>query len=232
MTIARLQSAKKEYQTGDTVVTALHRTDLEVQEGEVLLIIGPSGSGKTTLLSLLGCVIYPTEGTVVVDGRELNRLNDRELAALRLKVIGFVFQTYNLISPLTAEENVAFPLLLDGRISRKEALGRAREALAKVNLSAKCRSLPRQLSSGEQQRTAIARALVTDPAIILADEPTGNLDSQTGESILGLLETLHRDEGRTIILVTHDGGVAARAGRILYLFDGMLDEANRSEPNQ
>ncbi|MCB0618646.1 MAG: ABC transporter ATP-binding protein [Saprospiraceae bacterium] len=226
MTIARLQSAKKEYQTGDTVVTALHRTDLEVQEGEVLLIIGPSGSGKTTLLSLLGCVIYPTEGTVVVDGRELNRLNDRELAALRLKVIGFVFQTYNLISPLTAEENVAFPLLLDGRISRKEALGRAREALAKVNLSAKCRSLPRQLSSGEQQRTAIARALVTDPPILLCDEPTAALDEVSFDRVMLELQALAR-QGKAVVIVTHDPRLKPYADRVITVVGGRVLAAQK-----
>ncbi|MCB0624178.1 MAG: ABC transporter ATP-binding protein, partial [Saprospiraceae bacterium] len=209
-----------------TVVTALHRTDLEVQEGEVLLIIGPSGSGKTTLLSLLGCVIYPTEGTVVVDGRELNRLNDRELAALRLKVIGFVFQTYNLISPLTAEENVAFPLLLDGRISRKEALGRAREALAKVNLSAKCRSLPRQLSSGEQQRTAIARALVTDPPILLCDEPTAALDEVSFDRVMLELQALAR-QGKAVVIVTHDPRLKPYADRVITVVGGRVLAAQK-----
>ncbi|MCO5179031.1 MAG: ABC transporter ATP-binding protein [Candidatus Promineofilum sp.] len=225
-----VKSLARTYHLGQEKVTALRGVSFTVAAGEMIALMGPSGSGKSTLMHLLGCLDSPSAGHYLLEGRDVTGLTAGERAAVRNRRIGFVFQTFNLLPRLTALDNVAIPLLYrrDGRNARR----RAAEALEHVSLSDRLKHRPNELSGGQRQRVAIARALVTDPAIILADEPTGNLDSQTGESILGLLETLHRDEGRTIILVTHDGGVAARAGRILYLFDGMLDEANRSEPNQ
>lgn len=219
MTIAQLHSANKIYRTGDTSVTALDKTSLDVQTGEVLLILGPSGSGKTTLLALLGCVIYPTEGSVVVNGKETAELSDDELAKLRLENVGFVFQTFNLMAPLNVEDNVAFPLTLQGKYSRKEALRMAHDALEKVKLLHKKKSMPSHLSGGEQQRVAIARALVTNPSMLLCDEPTAALDKATFQNILEELQMLAR-QGRAVVIVTHDRRLQTYADRIVQVVEG------------
>jgi putative ABC transport system ATP-binding protein len=176
--IAELKGAGKEYQTGDQIIKALQPTDLQLNEGELLLIIGPSGSGKTTLLSLLGCVIYPTQGDLYVDGKHVNQLKSNQLAKLRLDTIGFVFQQFNLLAPLTAEENVAVPLQLQG-VKSSEIKKRVAQAIEIVGMSDRKKNLPKQLSGGQQQRIAIARALVTNPKIILCDEPTASLDKNS-----------------------------------------------------
>ncbi|MDF1864382.1 MAG: ABC transporter ATP-binding protein [Saprospiraceae bacterium] len=223
MVIAQLFSANKIYKSGDTIVTAMDKTSLEVRTGEVLLILGPSGSGKTTLLSLIGCVIYPTEGKVSVNGQEVNKLSDVELAALRLKNIGFVFQSFNLFAPLNAEENVGFPLTLDGQLSRKEIRKKAHEALKKVGLYEKRKSRPQQLSGGQQQRVAIARALVTNPTMLLCDEPTAALDAATFLKIMNELRTLAK-QGKAVVIVTHNQKLEAFADRIVHVDMGRVLE--------
>lgn len=220
--VARLRSASKEYKTGDQVITALHPTDFELSRGELTLIIGPSGSGKTTLLSLLGCVIYPTAGEVVVQGESVGRLSERQLARLRLHSIGFVFQSFNLIQPLTAEENVMLPLQLQG-VGRAEARRRAHEAIEKVSMSDRSRQLPKNLSGGQQQRIAIARALVTNPPMMLCDEPTASLDPRSVGIVMEELKML-AGHGIALAVVTHDIRLRPFADRIVYVNDGRVSD--------
>lgn len=222
MIVAQLRGANKIYKAGDSTITALDKTDLDVRTGEVLLIIGPSGSGKTTLLSLLGCVIYPTQGEVFINGVNTSELNDREMASLRLNSIGFVFQSINLISPLRAQENVAFPLKLMGK-SRKEATRMAQEALRMVEMFDKRRSFPRQLSGGQQQRVAIARALVTNPSLLLCDEPTASLDVKSMGKVMEELRMLAND-GRAVVIVTHDHRLEEYADRIINVENGQVEK--------
>lgn len=216
--VAELRGAGKEYKTGDQVITALYPTDFQLHAGEVALIIGPSGSGKTTLLSLLGCVIYPSQGEVIVGGQSISGLNQRRLAGLRLHQIGFVFQNFNLIQPLTAEENVMLPLLLQG-VSRRQARVRAQEALEKVGMSDRRRQLPKQLSGGQQQRVSIARALVGNPPMVLCDEPTASLDARSVGVVMEELQMLAR-QGIGLAVVTHDMRLRPFADRIIYVSDG------------
>ncbi|MDJ0367481.1 ABC transporter ATP-binding protein [Hymenobacter sp. H14-R3] len=218
--VAQVRQASKVYQTGDTTITALEPSDLDVRAGELLLIIGPSGSGKTTLLSLLGCVIYPTQGQVVVGGQDISQLNETQLAALRLHYIGFVFQSFNLIQPLTAEDNVLLPLRLQ-QVPAAEARERARRALATVGMSDRARQLPKQLSGGQQQRVAIARALVTEPPLVLCDEPTAALDPKSAEVVMRELKTL-ASQGKALAVVTHDMRLRAFADRIVYVDQGRV----------
>ncbi|RME96048.1 MAG: ABC transporter ATP-binding protein [Bacteroidetes bacterium] len=219
--IAQIQGANKIYLSGNTTVTALDKTDLEVTTGEVLLIIGPSGSGKTTLLSLLGCVIYPTEGKVIVDGQDTTLLDDDEMAALRLKTIGFVFQSFNLVAPLNTEENVALPLTLTGRYSSAEIKQKVKVALEKVGMFEKRKSMPRQLSGGQQQRVAIARALVTDPQLLLCDEPTAALDPTSIDMVMEELQSLAK-QGKAVVIVTHDQRLMPYADRIVQVENGKV----------
>ena len=215
-------SLSRIYQQGDREVAGLRNVNIRIERGEFVAITGPSGSGKSTLMHLLGGLDRPDSGDVVLEGRFLSALSDKDLAALRRRRLGFVLQFFNLLPTLTAEENVAFPLMLDGV---PDALARAQESLASVGLSGRTTHRPAQMSGGEQQRVALARALVTQPALVLADEPTGNLDSLTGEEILQVLRDT-ADRGQTIVLVTHDLKAASYADRIVRLVDGeVLDDA-------
>ncbi len=206
------------YSSGAEAVHALRGVDVSVAGGEFLAITGPSGSGKSTLLHVIGGLDRPDEGRVLLEGRDMSSLTDEELALVRRRHLGFVLQFFNLLPTLTAAENVAFPLLLDGHA---DALARARESLASVGLEERADHRPSQLSGGQQQRVALARALVTKPAVVLADEPTGNLDSATGEGILELLRAT-ADRGQTIVMVTHDLRTAEYADRVVRLADGRL----------
>ncbi|MEM4781868.1 MAG: ABC transporter ATP-binding protein [Halalkalicoccus sp.] len=201
-------------------IDALSKVSLSIPRGSYTAIMGPSGSGKSTLMNLVGCLDRPTEGRVIVDGHDVGRLSDRERTALRGRWIGFVFQTFNLIARRSALENVALPLVFRG-VSRRERRERAGELLGRVGLGDRTDHRPNQLSGGQRQRIAIARALVADPAIVLADEPTGNLDTDTGREILELFAELH-GEGRTIVLVTHERSVAEHADRIVRVVDGEI----------
>lgn len=217
-----LKNVQKVYPMGEVNVPALRGIDLTIQPGEFVAIMGPSGSGKSTLMHLLGCLDLPSDGVVQLDGHDVSKLDEDTLAQIRGKKIGFVFQTFNLIPTLTAVENVELPLFFQS-VPRAERRARALELLRKVGLDGRAHHKPAQLSGGERQRVAIARALANDPEIILADEPTGNLDSESGRAILDLLAQLHR-EGKTIILVTHNPEAAAYAQRILRIKDGRLVE--------
>jgi len=218
--IVRLEGVTKVYRMGKVEVQALRGVNLSVKRGEFIAILGPSGSGKSTLLNMIGCLDKPTSGKVFIDGKDTSRLNENELAALRREKIGFVFQQFNLIHTLNALENVALPMLFAG-IRRAERMKRARELLEKVGLSHRIYHKPMELSGGEQQRVAIARALANNPEIIVADEPTGNVDTDAGNAIMEIFEQLN-EERRTIILVTHDFDIAAHAHRKLRMKDGSL----------
>jgi putative ABC transport system ATP-binding protein len=217
-----LKNVHKVYPMGEVSVPALRGINLTIHPGEFVAIMGPSGSGKSTLMHLLGCLDLPSDGVVQLDGKDITELDEDTLAQIRGKKVGFVFQTFNLIPTLTAQENVELPLFFQG-VPREKRRARAAELLRKVGLDGRLHHKPAQLSGGERQRVAIARALANDPEIILADEPTGNLDSESGEAILELLAQLHR-EGKTIILVTHNPEAAAYAQRIVRIRDGRLVE--------
>ncbi len=220
--IVSVRNVSKDYMLGKTVVPALREVSLEVQGGEFLSIAGPSGSGKTTLLNLIGCVDTPTVGAVEVDGRDTTRLSERALTDLRLRRIGFIFQSFNLVSVLTVAQNVEFPLLLQGGLSGKERSRRVGALLAAVGIEAYARHRPSELSGGQRQRVAVARALVTRPALILADEPTANLDSKTGASVVDLMKEMNRKDGTTFIFSTHDPKVMAHASAIVRIEDGRI----------
>lgn len=227
MEIARLETAGKEYLSGGMQVVALYPTDISVQSGELTLILGPSGSGKTTLLSLLGCVIYPTSGKVWVNGSYTQQLNDSQLAAVRLKYIGFVFQQFNLIAPLTVEQNVMMPLQLQG-IGASEARKAAHAALKGLGMEHRLKSLPKMLSGGEQQRVAIARALVGNPPLILCDEPTASLDVNSVGVVMKNLQDLAKQD-KAVVVVTHDQRLIPYASRIIEVKNGRAAERSRSE---
>jgi putative ABC transport system ATP-binding protein len=216
--VARLLNAGKEYKTGDTLITALKPSTVELRSGELTLIIGPSGSGKTTLLSLFGCVIYPSFGEVMINEVNVTKLAEKELAKIRLQKIGFVFQKFNLIAPLTALENVMMPLQLQG-IPNIEAKKRATDALVKVGMGDRLKNLSNDLSGGQQQRVAIARALVTNPEIMLCDEPTASLDIKSVAVVMDELKTLAK-QGKAVAVVTHDTRLRPFADRIVYVLDG------------
>jgi putative ABC transport system ATP-binding protein len=217
------RGVRKEYRlTRTNVYEALRGVDLVVQRGELCAIVGPSGSGKSTLMNILSTLDRPTRGAVLVDGIDTSRMGDAEIAALRNRKIGIVFQQYNLIHRMTALENVALPLIT-ARVPPEDRDARARAALERVGLGHRLRNRPVELSGGEQQRVSVARALVTSPAILLADEPTGNLDSKTSESVMALFESLNRDAGVTTLLITHDASVASRARRTIRIRDGLVE---------
>jgi len=214
----------KSYLSGTQPLTVLQDVSFEVPQGAFVSIVGPSGSGKTTLLGLLAGLDTPSAGTVSLDGTDLGSLNEDQRAALRGAKVGFVFQSFQLIPTLTAQENVQVPLELAGTVSTREAGTRARDLLTRVGLGDRTHHFPQQLSGGEQQRVALARAFVNQPRILFADEPTGNLDGVTGERIVELLEELNRERGCTIVLVTHDAALAARTQRTIRLRDGVVVE--------
>ena len=216
-----MEGVKRHYRTGDTVVRALDGVDLRIREGEFVAIMGPSGSGKTTMMNLLGCLDTPTEGRYRLDGCDVGSLDDDRLSEIRNRKIGFVFQAFNLLPRLSALENVALPLSYAG-VGKEERLLRAAEALQRVGLAGRAEHRPDELSGGQRQRVAVARALVNHPAIILADEPTGNLDSATTDEVMKLFDAIHR-KGNTILLVTHEEEVARHAGRIIRLRDGKIE---------
>ncbi|GAA4352599.1 ABC transporter ATP-binding protein [Hymenobacter saemangeumensis] len=218
--ILRLIDIEKVYQTKTIETVALNRVNLTINRGEFVSIMGPSGCGKSTLLSLIGLLDEPTSGTIEIDGRPVRSYSDKEVANLRNLKIGFVFQSYHLINDLSVLDNVELPLLYRSSVGGKERRQRALAALDKVGLSARTGHFPSQLSGGQRQRVAIARALVGQPEIILADEPTGNLDSVMGEEIMDLLLSLNREEGTTIVMVTHDEQQALKTQRLIRFFDG------------
>jgi len=226
MTLLKMQGITKEYKLGKTVVRALRGLDMEIASGEIVAIMGPSGSGKSTLMHILGALDTPTSGTATIDGSDLERLKESQLVTLRGKKVGFVFQTFNLIQTLSALQNVELPMIFQG-LSRSERARRARDLLTRVGLADRVRHKPNELSGGERQRVAVARALANDPEIILADEPTGNLDTETGGPILALLQELSRRDGKTVILVTHDPDAAEIADRIVKLRDGCVSSGTR-----
>jgi len=226
--IIKLDNVSRIYQVGETEVRALENVNLAIPEGEMLAIMGPSGSGKSTLMNILGCLDKPTGGKYILDGQEVSKLERNKLALVRNKKIGFVFQSFNLLARTTALENVELPLLYSLGVSHKDHRAMATKSLAMVGLEGREQHKTNQLSGGEQQRVAIARALVNNPSILLADEPTGNLDSKTGEEIMKIVQKLNKDKNITIILVTHDPEVAAQTRRRIYLRDGRVVKEEKS----
>jgi len=222
----RLQDVRKTYHLGEPV-HALDGVDVSIPRGSYTAVMGPSGSGKSTLLNLIGCLDTPSEGTLYVNGREVTELSESELTKVRGEEIGFVFQTFNLMPRLTAIENVALPLVFQG-VGRTERRDRARDLLYQVGLRGREDHRPNELSGGQRQRVAIARALASDPAIILADEPTGNLDSDTGRQIMRLFQELH-DDGHTVLMVSHERHVAEHADRIVHVLDGHVERIEEIE---
>ncbi len=217
-----LQDIVKIYQMGTVQVHALRGVSLQVHRGEMMAIMGPSGSGKSTLMNIIGCLDTPTSGRYFLEGQDVSRLNDNQLAEIRNKRIGFVFQNFNLLPRLTALEQVELPLVYAGVLSRKERRRRAQEALEMVGLGDRLHHRPNELSGGQQQRVAIARALVNRPSIILADEPTGNLDSRSGAEVMYIFQQLNREQGITVVLVTHEPDIARHTRRIVHLKDGLI----------
>jgi len=231
MSLVQVINLMKVYGKGDTAVTALNGINLSVNAGEFVAIMGPSGCGKSTLLHLLGGLDSATSGRVVIDGADLSTLNDQKLTELRRRKIGFVFQFFNLIPVLTATENAALPLTLDG-VKPAAAKAKATEWLNKVGLGPRLTHRPDQLSGGQQQRVAVARALVSEPSLILADEPTGNLDSRASEEIANLLRQVSNEWGRAVVMVTHDPRIAAYADRIVFLKDGAIVDETILDPQK
>lgn len=220
-----LRGVSKIYKIGAQEVRALDNVSLRIEKGEFTSVMGPSGSGKTTLLCVIGCLIRPTSGRVLIGGVDVTDLSEDDLAVFRAKKIGFVFQFFNLISTLTALENVMLPMVFAGGIPEWEMRARAMELLEAVGLANRAHHRPSELSGGQQQRVAIARALANDPEIVLADEPTGNLDSVTGQDVMDLMESLNKSLGKTFVIVTHDPAVARRTRRVLYMKDGRLHDS-------
>ena len=214
----KLQDISKIYPMGKRELTVLRGVNLHIKQGELVAIMGPSGSGKSTMLNLMGCLDIPTSGSYYLEDREVSRLNSRELAQIRAQKVGFVFQTFNLLPRLSALANVELGMRYAGGSDRRRAM----EALAKVGLSDRANHRPTELSGGEQQRVAIARALVKNPPLILADEPTGNLDSHSGEEIISVLTSLHAEQGITLVVITHDTNIASHCQRIINLKDGQV----------
>jgi len=218
--LIRMRGLSRRYQMGDTTIDALRSVDIDIYPNEYVAIMGPSGSGKTTLMNMIGCLDSPSAGNYALNGTETAGMSDTQLARIRNREIGFVFQTFNLLARATALHNVELPLIYTG-FKRAERLARAEKALNQVGLTERAHHKPGEMSGGQRQRVAIARALVTEPSILLADEPTGNLDSKTGQEIMALFDTLH-SAGQTIILVTHEADIAEHAQRQIHLLDGQV----------
>ena len=217
-----IQDLCKFYQVGDERVRALDHASLHIHPQEFVSIIGPSGSGKSTLMNIIGCLDVADAGEYLLDGLPIEAYSESELAKIRNQKIGFVFQSFNLIPKLSAEENVELPLIYQ-KVKKSERQRRVKEALERVGLSHRAKHLPTELSGGQQQRVAVARALVTNPSLILADEPTGNLDSKTTKEIMGMFHELHQ-QGNTIVLITHDNDIARQAARVIHILDGKISE--------
>lgn len=233
-TIIRVNNLYKLYRVGDSIVHALNGVSLNIREGEMCAIVGTSGSGKSTLLNMLAGLERPTKGEVVIGGEHIEKLNEEQLVTFRRENVGFIFQSFHLMGTMNALENVALPLMFRGD-ARKERMRRAGEMLEMVHLQKQKRHMPNQLSGGQQQRVGVARALVSDPKIIFADEPTGNLDSHTSEEIMKLMQKIVREQKRTLIMVTHDAHEAAYADRIFRIIDGKIvdiQENRRDEENE
>ncbi|HHU33676.1 MAG TPA: ABC transporter ATP-binding protein [Bacteroidetes bacterium] len=228
--VIEIRDIAKHYQVGTVLVKALVSVSLDIKRGEYVAIMGPSGSGKSTLMNLVGCLDTPTRGSYVLNGVDVSKMEDDRLAEIRNKEIGFIFQTFNLLARYTALENVALPLIYAG-FAKEERIVLAKEALASVGLSDRMDHKPNELSGGQRQRVAIARALINKPSIIIADEPTGNLDSKTSIDIMNLLDTIHAN-GNTVIIVTHEEDIALHAKRIVRLLDGEVssDSVNEKQP--
>ena len=225
--LIKITNIKRDFPLGNEIVYVLKGIDLEINKGEYVALMGPSGSGKSTLMNILGCLDTPTSGTYILNGKNVSEMQDDELAGIRNKEIGFVFQTFNLMPRTTALDNVALPMVYAGH-SKSERIERATEVLTQVGLNDRMDHKPNQLSGGQRQRVAVARALVNKPSIILADEPTGNLDSKTSLEIMGLFNEIHA-QGNTVILVTHEEDIAAYAHRIIRLRDGVI-ESDKANP--
>ena len=225
--IIKIRAIIRDFQLGQETVHVLKGIDLDIERGEYVAIMGPSGSGKSTLMNILGCLDTPTSGSYVLNGKDVSQMSDDELADIRNKEIGFVFQTFNLLPRTTALDNVALPMVYAGA-SKKERIARAEEVLTDVGLADRMDHRPNQLSGGQRQRVAVGRALVNKPSIILADEPTGNLDSKTSLEILQLFDDIHK-AGNTVIMVTHEEDVAERAHRVIRLRDGMIESDTRTK---
>jgi len=222
--IIKLQNVHKEYRMGESKIKAVESVNLKIKKGDFLAIVGPSGSGKSTMMNLVGALDLATEGAIFLDGQNIEQLHESELARIRGKKIGFIFQTFNLIPTLTALENVTLPMMFQG-YSKEERLERGKDLLKQVGLEKRMKHLPSELSGGERQRVAIARALANDPDVILADEPTGNLDTKTGKQVIEILKNLNK-QGKTIIMVTHDLEMAQQADKIIRLRDGKIESRN------
>lgn len=223
MAVIEIENVKKIYQMGETEVAALRGVSLQIEKGEMVAIMGPSGSGKSTLMNIIGCLDQPSEGTYRLDSMDVHKMDDDQLAEIRNKKIGFVFQSFNLLPRTAAIDQVELPMVYAGAPDRRQ---RALNALTQVGLKERIHHRPNELSGGQQQRVAIARALVNDPAIILADEPTGNLDSVSGEEIMNIFKHLNQEKGMTIVLVTHEPDIASHAQRVIHVKDGRVDEGH------
>jgi putative ABC transport system ATP-binding protein len=224
--IIKTKNLTKEYEAGSQIVKALNGIDLSVEKGEFISIMGPSGSGKTTLMNIIGCLDSPTNGTYHLNERSVSELDDDELAKIRNEEIGFVFQSFHLLPRSTALENVMLPLKYAG-CSENEAINRSKKVLEKVGLQDRVKHSPSELSGGQQQRVAIARALVNKPSILFADEPTGNLDSKTGNEVMNLFKDLN-NQGQTIIIITHEDNIASQSNRIITIMDGLIESDTRN----